>query len=596
MSFHEDTEMENQYDEQRSIKNAIEYQMDLLNAKSGRLNREKKVYRKVSELMGYGFFYENFVEKTEFEVGDWDVIFGYHQDTYENIQDFLKNLDQCEKIKVVKSRQMEENTTYREMQVLLDNKKVWVGNTTWTEVDENGQAVERISCFRNVSNFKQQNEEMEFLAFFDTLTGLYNRNHFVKELGDILEKEREEKTQDTISVISLGIHDFKKINDGMGMVAGDEVLQDISRRLQAIADEYMLLARFSGGEFFLGVTNASGKRSAENIFTQISNQLRDPVLISGHEPVHLNFSVGVAEYPEAGTSVLDLIQNAQIVRKSAESAGRNNIKFYDYQIVNSFIEKLEMEKQLKEAVENEEFELFYQPQYDIHGKKLRGAETLLRWRREDGSFVPNDIYIPMAEQNGEIIRIGRWVTENAIGFLAKLENELDFEGVLSINVSTVQLKQDDFVPHLMGVIEETGINPQHLEIEITESVVMEDLELIVGKFRVLREQGIKVSLDDFGTGFSSLTYLKDLPIDTLKIDKSFIDSVTKDASTNIITQSVVDMVRQLGLETVAEGVETEEQYQFLEDIQCDNIQGFLLGKPMPEDQFIEVCKKEQMAV
>lgn len=590
-----DAEMENQYQGDRGARNTIAYQMDLLNAKSSRLKREEKVYRKVSELMGYGFFYENFSEKTVLEVGDWDTIFGFHQETYENIQDFLRNLEQYEGMTVVKSEQTGENTLFRELKFVLMNKTVWVDNTIWME-KQDGKIVERINCFRNITNFKQQNEEMEFLAYFDTVTGLYNRNYFVKKLDDILAKEREEKTWNTISVISMRIHDFKKVNEGMGMVAGDEALQEVGFRLQEFVDDHMMVARFHGGEFCIAIRDASGKRSVENIYAQVSERMREPISVYGHEPMQLHFSVGVAEYPEAGDSALDLIQNAQIVRKTAESAGSNTIRFYDYKLVNSFKEKLELEKQLKEAVLNNRFELFFQPQYEVHTKKLRGAETLLRWRKEDGSFVPNNLYIPIAEQNGEIIRIGRWVFRQAIGYLAKWERELGFQGILSINASTVQLKQEDFVSHVMGLIEEFRVQPQHLEIEITESVVMEDLELIVGKFRTLRQQGIRISLDDFGTGFSSLTYLKDLPIDTLKIDKTFIDSVTTDSSTNIITQSVVEMVRQLGLETVAEGVETQEQYQFLEDIQCDNIQGFLLGKPMPEVQFVEMCRKEKMAV
>lgn len=595
MSFSNDLEMASQYSEQRSARNAIAYQMDLLNAKSSRLKREKKVYRKVSELMGYGFFYENFREKTEFEAGDWNTILGFQQTSYENIRDFLKYLDRCEYMKVIKSEQIDENTTYRELEFTLKNKTAWVSNTVWTE-QYDGQIVEKISCFRNISNFKQQNEELEFLAFFDTVTGLYNRNYFVKKLNDILSREREEKTLNTISVISMSIHDFKKINDGMGMVAGDEVLQEVGFRLRELMDENMMVARFNGGEFCIAITDASGRRSVENIYAQISNRMREPISVFQHEPLQLHFSFGVAEYPEAGSSALELVQKAQIVRKSAKSAGSNNLKFYDYKLVNSFMEKIELEHQLKEAIEHNQFELFFQPQYDIHTRKMRGAETLLRWRKPDGSFVPNNIYIPIAEQNGEIIRIGRWVMREAVSYLAKWEKELDFKGVLSINASTIQLKQDDFIPYVLELVEEFQVEPQHLEIEITESVVMEDLELIVGKFRMLRQHGIRVSLDDFGTGFSSLTYLKDLPIDTLKIDKTFIDSVTTDSSTNIITQSVVEMVRQLGLETVAEGVETEEQYQFLEDIQCDNIQGFLLGRPMPEGQFVDVCRKEQMAV
>lgn len=578
--------------DQKSMSDAIAYQMDLLHAKSNRMQREEKVYQKVSELMQYGFFYEDLQENTEFAVGEWDEILGFQQDEYENIVDFLKNIDQYDEVEILNQKEKGEDVLYRELKFSLKNKKNWVSNIIWLNRDH-GQIAERISCFRNISSFKQQNEELEFLAYYDMVTGLYNRNYFVKELTDILLKEESAPTYNTISVVCMCINDFKKINEAMGMVAGDEVLQEVGLRLRSVIDERMVATRIGGGEFCIAIPDASGKRGVTNIVALISEQLKEPFYIPGYEPVRLDFSFGVAEYPEAGSSAIELIRNAQIVLKSARAEGRNSLKFYDYQLVNSFMEKLTMEQNLKEALEQNQFELFFQPQYDVHTRKLRGAETLLRWRREDGQFVPNNLYIPIAEQSGEILRIGKWVLREAIGLLAKWEREMDFQGILSINASAVQLKQEDFVPHVLSLMEEFQIKPSQLEIEITESVVMEDLELIVGKLRLLRRHGVKVSLDDFGTGFSSLTYLKDLPIDTLKIDKTFIDSVITDSSTNIITQSVVEMVRQLGLETVAEGVETEEQYQFLEDIQCDNIQGYLLGKPMPEPQFVEVYKKER---
>ncbi len=581
-------------EENQKLHSPIAYQMDLLRAKSNRMRREERVYRKVSEMMGYGFFYENFLENMEFEVGRWDEIFGFHQEQYENITDFLKNLDKYEKMELVKQKETEENTLYRELKFPLKNKDVWVSNIVWTE-QKDGKLAERISCFCNVSNLKQKNEELEFLAYYDMVTGLYNRNYFIKKINDFLVEEKDGNTFHTVSVICMRVHDLKKVNEGMGMVAGDEVLQTVGFRLKEFMDDHIVAARIGGGEFCIGIADSSGSRSVEQLYARISNRMKEPIAVCEHEPQQFTCSFGVAEYPEAGSNAMELIKNAQIVCKSVGRGIGNNLRFYDCRLVNDFMEKLKIEQQLKETVAKKQFELFFQPQYEIHSRRLRGAETLLRWRKKDGTFVPNNLYIPIAEQNGEILRIGKWVLRTAIAFLAKWEREMDFSGVLSINVSTIQLKQEDFVPHLLSLVEEFRVTPEKLEIEITESVVMEDLELIVGKLRLLRGFGIRVSLDDFGTGFSSLTYLKDLPIDTLKIDKTFIDGVITDSSTNIITQSVVEMVRQLGLETVAEGVETEEQYQFLEKIRCDNIQGYLLGKPMPEPQFVEVYKREQAA-
>lgn len=569
-------------------KQSLEFQMDLIKAKNDRFQRDEKVYKKVADIMGYGFYYENVEDGSCFQVGNWEQVFGFRQDRYENDIDFIKNVTDFEDVQVLRSQQMDSDTLYQELCFSVQGKH-WVSNTIFTRKEE-GRVAEKISCFRNITNFKRQNEELEYLAYYDMVTGLYNRNYFVKELNDILMAERNEKTYNTISLLCIKINDFKRINEGMGMVVGDEVLQEVGFRLQEFAGENILVGRIEGGEFCIAIYDASGSRSVERIHARIQEKLKEPVRVYQYEPIQIGVSFGVAEYPEAGSSAIELIRNAQIVMKNSINVRYGGLCYYDYRVVNDFMEKLKMERRLKEAANGMGFELYFQPQFDVNTRRLRGAETLLRWRNEDGSFVPNNQYIPIAEQTGEIIRIGKWVLQEAVSLLSKWEKEWNFVGVLSINASALQLRQDDFVPYLIGLIEEYGVSPGNLEIEITESVLMDDMEGIVAKFKILRSYGIRVSLDDFGTGFSSLTYLKDLPIDTLKIDKSFIDSVTTDDSTNIITKSVVKMVKQLGLETVAEGVETEEQYEFLEEIQCDNIQGFLLGRPMPENQFYEVYK------
>lgn len=584
-----DKKPEEELDKRQISKQSLEFQMDLLKAKSDRLTKEEQVYLKVADLMGYGFYYENVQDGNSFQVGDWEKIFGFKQDCFENEIEFLKNVNDAECGQIVKTTQIDEDTVYQEFHFEKNGRESWVANTVYTKKEE-GRTTEKISCFRNMTGLKRQNEELEYLAFYDMVTGLYNRNYFVKELNDMLMAEKSEKTYNTISLLCVKINDFKRINEGMGMVVGDEVLQEAGSRLKEFAAEGMLVGRIEGGEFCIAIYDAVGARSVERVHSRIVEKMKEPIHIYQHEPMQLSFSFGVAEYPEAGCTAIELIRNAQIVMKNSINVRRGNLCYYDHRVVNDFMEKLQLEQRLKEATNGMGFELYFQPQFDVTTRKLRGAETLLRWRNEDGSFVPNNQYIPIAEQNGEIIRIGKWVLKEAISRLAKWEEELGFDGVLSINASALQLRQDDFVPYLLGLIEEYKVTPEKLEIEITESVLMEDMEGIIAKFKILRGYGVKVSLDDFGTGFSSLTYLKNLPIDTLKIDKSFIDTVTTDDSTNIITQSVVKMVKQLGLETVAEGVETEEQYAFLEKIQCDNIQGFLMGRPMPENQFCEIYK------
>ena len=228
--------------------------------------------------------------------------------------------------------------------------------------------------------------------------------------------------------------------------------------------------------------------------------------------------------------------------------------------------------------------LYYQPQYDIKGGGLRGVEALIRWKDDSGRMISPAEFIPIAEKTGSIITIGYWVISEAMRTYAQWRNKYNRPIIMSINISAIQYKRPDFVANIISLLEQYQIEPNEIELEITESVLIEDFNEVVTKMRMLRDYGIRVSLDDFGTGFSSLSYLKGLPIDTLKIDKSFIDTLITDDSTRIITESIISMVKRLGFETVAEGVETEEQYEYLKNIQCDNIQGFYLGKPMPEQE------------
>ena len=244
-----------------------------------------------------------------------------------------------------------------------------------------------------------------------------------------------------------------------------------------------------------------------------------------------------------------------------------------------------MEQRLRDAIDSEGFILYFQPQYDCRNGKLRGCEALRRWQDENGDFISPTEFIPLAEKSGGIVPIGNWVLKEALMIYSAWKRQFQFDGIISINISAVQIHKDNFATNIIRLLEQFDVSPKDVELEITESVFINNFDEVISKMTLLRDHGVKVSLDDFGTGFSSLSYLKDLPIDTLKIDKTFIDTVLSDTSTGIITESVVSMVKKLGFETVAEGVETEAQYQYLKSIECDNIQGFYLGRPMAREEF-----------
>jgi len=318
----------------------------------------------------------------------------------------------------------------------------------------------------------------------------------------------------------------------------------------------------------------------ERIYQSIRERLRKPFVLTGKKELEISVSIGVAEYPESAQNALDLINNAEIVMFKAKAAGKNAIQYFDAPIIDEFLHNILIENKLRDAVMNEQFMLYYQPQYDMKTNELRGVEALIRWKDDSGRMISPAEFIPIAERTGTIVSIGYWVLVEAMRTYAQWRDKYGKKLIMSINISAIQYKRPDFVSKIIGLLEQYQIEPSEIELEITESVLIEDFGEVINKMRMLRDYGVRVSLDDFGTGFSSLSYLKGLPIDTLKIDKSFIDTVITDDSTRIITESIVSMVKKLGFETVAEGVENAEQYEYLRMIQCDNIQGFYLGKPM----------------
>jgi EAL domain-containing protein (putative c-di-GMP-specific phosphodiesterase class I) len=313
--------------------------------------------------------------------------------------------------------------------------------------------------------------------------------------------------------------------------------------------------------------------------------------LSGGHQANITVSVGVAEYPEAAANVLELINCAEIVMFRCKGMGKNTIQYFDTPILNDFLNNIEMENKLKEAVFRSNFQLYYQPQYYTGSKKLRGVEALIRWKDESRDMISPNIFIPIAEKNGCIIPIGSWVLEQSIKQFAQWRNQYGIPFVVSINISSVQFARENFVDALVTAVSMYKVKPSEVEIEITESVLIEDFDKVFEKLKILKDYGIRVSLDDFGTGFSSLSYLKKLPIDTLKIDKSFIDTVLADGATRIITESIINMVKSLGIESIAEGVEDDAQYNYLHAIGCDVIQGYLLGKPQPAEEIDSLLKK-----
>ena len=300
--------------------------------------------------------------------------------------------------------------------------------------------------------------------------------------------------------------------------------------------------------------------------------------------------MGVAEYPEAAKNALELINCAEIVMFKAKASGKNAIQYFDAPILNEFLSTVQIENKLREAIFNQNFSLKFQPQYYIENNKLRGVEALVRWRDDDGNMISPAIFIPIAEKNGTIIPIGNWVMGEAIRQFAGWKKKYGYEMILSLNISALQYKRPDFIDLLMKHVEENDVSPEEIELEITETVLIDDFKAVIDRMLVLQDYGFRVSLDDFGTGYSSLSYLSGLPLNTIKIDKAFIDSVLVDRATKIVMESIIQMVHKLGYESIAEGIESYDQVEYLQEIGCDVIQGYLLGKPLDSEEIEELIK------
>ncbi len=562
----------------------LRYQVDLLSAMNLRLTNDEKMYRLICNTSSNAFLYVNFIDNEVRTIANWEYFFSDVE--LKDMKDLAKLYSQVEDKYELPLRdlifleQKEMNTDSGI--VRLKDGKTWVECETSILYDSMGNATDKVIRFKDISKFKKQNEELTYMAYYDMLTGLYNRNYFVRLLADFVRRAGE--NNDVVAVMFVDIDDFRKINDGFGIIVGDEIVQQFGQLLSEFQEENVLVSHFNADIYCIAIYNPGGNRTVEHIYKCIHERIRNPFLLSTGQEMMISVSVGVAEYPEAAKTTLELINCAEIVMFKAKRGGKDAIKYFDAPILNEFLQNVNIETKLKEAVFSQNFTMNFQPQYYADTKKLRGMEALIRWRDNDGKMISPALFIPIAEKNGAIVPIGTWVMEESIKTFVQWKKQYDCDVILSLNISAIQYMRDEFVDSIIGIIQKYDVDPRELELEITESVLIENFKNVMEKLHILREYGIRISLDDFGTGYSSLSYIKGLPIDTLKIDKSFINTIITDENTRIITESIIHMVKKLGFETIAEGVETEEQFHYLKEIGCDCIQGFLLGRPMPKEE------------
>ncbi|WP_021169746.1 Oxygen sensor protein DosP [Sporomusa ovata DSM 2662] len=425
------------------------------------------------------------------------------------------------------------------------------------------------------------------IAFHDTLTGLPNRVNLNLYLKAML--ERVHLGQSSGVILFIDIDEFKEINDNFGHSFGDDVLVTVSQYLVAAVGEGAFISRIGGDEFIVVVPGETNRDRAAKIASNVIRELCKEYQVA-YERVHLSASVGVVVYPDDGGMAEDLLKKADIAMYAAKKAGKNCWRFYEPVLLQETNEKMVLTNGLRRGLERGEFSLQYQPQYASAGEYLVGFEALLRWNSADHGFMPPNRFIPLAEQTGLIVPIGEWVLTEACRFARRLSDMGKGDIHVAVNISLRQLVSDNFVDRVRSCIENAGIEPGQIEIEITESVFIESVNDAILKLCQLRDIGVILSLDDFGTGYSSLTYLRSLPVGVLKIDKSFIDEIINDQAQLHVVGAIINLGHTLGLTLVAEGVETEKQLKILSEYRCDRIQGYIFSKPLMEEVAIELVQ------
>ncbi|MFZ3367506.1 MAG: EAL domain-containing protein, partial [Candidatus Sulfotelmatobacter sp.] len=448
-------------------------------------------------------------------------------------------------------------------------------------VDSKGGYRGRIWYFRDITDRKLAEERIQFLAYYDALTGLPNRTLLQDRLAKALAGARRRK--DKVAILFLDLDRFKDINDSLGHSVGDLLLQEVAERLKTWAREQDTVARVGGDEFLIVLTGLKDVADAAVATERIVNLMTAGFVVQGH-PVNVSCSIGVSIFPEHSADCETLIKNADAAMYSAKENGRNRFQFFTEDMNAQGVERLTLENSLRLALDKKELFLVYQPQMDIATGRITGLEALLRWQHPDLGLVPPDKFIRIAENSGLIVPIGEWVVRTACCQARKWQDEGLPPVSVAVNVSAVQFRQEGFCELIRRVLHETGLAPQYLELELTESLLLANADLMLSVVQELKAMGVTLAIDDFGTGYSSFSYLRQFRVSKLKIDRVFIRDVAVNPDDAAITSAIISMAKSLRLKVIAEGVEDESQMSFLRAHQCDEIQGYYFSKPLAVDK------------
>lgn len=462
-----------------------------------------------------------------------------------------------------------------------DGREKWYSISKTPYFDGNGRVRGMVGITTDITETKEMRDKLQYLAYYDQLTRLPNKTYFSELLDNTLAQAKAKCSN--VGVLFIDLDQFKLINDTLGHDTGDTFLSDVAKRFKQCMDEKSIISRFGGDEFAVFVPDIKDTSNMEKLSESLLKLTSRPWEYGGQK-FYITTSIGIAMYPRDGVNSEELLRNADAAMYYAKKHGKDSFKFYDERLSERTFEKIQLKKDLINALENGEFELYYQPQVNARSGKVIGVEALIRWNKPGVGIIYPDKFIHFAESSGLIISIGEAVLRMACRQVVKWQ-EAGFHPVkVAVNVSTKQFENQNFAETVEKILDETGMSAKLLEIEITETDMMKHPENAISILKTIRSMGASISVDDFGTGYSSLMYLKRLPIDRIKIDKSFVQDITEESGNTAIIKTIIDLSKNMGLNFIAEGVETQEQLEFLKEQKCDEVQGYIYSKPLPVSQ------------
>ncbi len=577
-------ELLTRYKELTTVYQELEASQQNLQNQMKMLKESEERYRLISESANDGIWDEihgkrNFSER-------WYEITGYSKQEIIELERFMLLIHPEDVSEVM--QQHEENKKNKESNFrseyrlrFKDGSYHWILSRAKLLFDENGNIVRSAGSHTDITDVKKYEQQLKQLAYWDYLTGLPNRSAFYKHVKQDLESNTDKK----MALMFIDIDNFKYINDTMGHISGDKLISSIGERFLRLANSNRSIYRIGGDEFIVFIHQFTDRSEVETHAEEILQAFSKPFTISDNL-LAVTISLGISLYPLHGYDLDTLLKFADIAMYKAKVANRGSYILFDQEMNMQMQERMLLENELRKALEREEFSLRFQPLLDISSGKIHSMEALLRWDNKKLGSVSPAKFIHIAEETSLINPIGDWVLSHACAFLKQLHDQGFADISVSVNVSIIQLLQQNFIEKVMNILAQTNVEPQFIELEITESVLIESYDGIKDKLLELKAKGIRIALDDFGTGYSSLSYLTHIPINTLKIDKTFIDTISNDKDDKSLTSMIIMIGRHLGLSIVAEGVETEGQMKYLKEHNCHKIQGYYFSKPLMQEELL----------